>query len=145
MPAPHRRNVGASLHEQISDHAAPRSIDSRRDRLVSARTRHAKKFEEVSEALERATGSDLEQRAEQARADYARARQLEHFESDVRRGRAKAPVVVLAPRAEPRYFLDCIDCEWTIWLHRPEPRVPLCPRCKDEREAKKVERRRSGS
>lgn len=39
MPQPHRRNKGEVLAQQISDHAAPRSIDSRRDRLVAQRSR----------------------------------------------------------------------------------------------------------
>jgi hypothetical protein len=41
--------------------------------------------------------------------------------------------VTLTPTVEPRYSIDCIDCEWTIWLHSPKPRVPLCERCKMRR------------
>jgi len=51
MPAPNRRNVGASLAQQIGDHAGPRSIDSRRDRLVAQRSRTDAKWTEAAARL----------------------------------------------------------------------------------------------
>lgn len=48
------------------------------------------------------------------------------------------------PAAPPlaRYHLVCVGCCARIALHRPEPRVPLCSRCKAARAAQKVERAR---
>lgn len=51
MPAPNRRNVGASLAHQIGDHAGPRSIDTRRDRLVAQRSRTDTKWAEAAGRL----------------------------------------------------------------------------------------------
>ena len=55
------------------------------------------------------------------------------YEASARLGRSQ-------PRPQPmqlRHWLACIDCEGTIPLHRPEPRIPLCDGCKDKREQAK--------
>ena len=137
MPAPHRRAIGESLAKKIGSKTASRALDDR-DNLVSARTRHAKKFEEVSEALERATGSDLERKADEVRRDFERSGHLTRFSEDVREGKAKPPVIVLTPQQPARYFFgQCLDCSVELWAHKPKPRVPLCEWCKDRREQKR--------
>ena len=133
MPAPHRRSHGPSLATKIDAKTSSRALDDR-SKVLAARTRHAKKFEEVSAALEAATGSALERKAAETRRDYERGRQFQHFDNDVKRGRAKPPIVVLTPDAAPRYWLGhCLDCSVELWVHRPKPRVPLCTRCRDRR------------
>lgn len=52
MPQPHRRNKGEVLAQQMSDHAAPRSIDSRRDRLVAQRSRTDAKWADAAARLD---------------------------------------------------------------------------------------------
>jgi hypothetical protein len=96
----------------------------------------------------------LAAQAQQVRVDAERARILHAYSRDVRRGRAKPPpsaedddtppTSVLEPAA--RYRLECIDCSSDIRLFRPEPRVPLCERCKRRRAtatAKQREARRA--
>lgn len=61
MPAPNRRNVGASLAHQIDAHAGPRSIDSRRDRLVAQRSRTDAKWAEAAARLAPAAVLDRRQ------------------------------------------------------------------------------------
>ena len=85
--------------------------------------------------------SDLFERAEQVRRDHERGKNFGRYDRDVKRGKAKPPVI--EPEKPPRYTLTCLDCGWEMWLHRPEPRVPLCRKCRVHREAKKIERRRS--
>lgn len=122
MPAPNRRNKGEALAHQISDHSAARGVADDRDRLVATRARQDKKWAEAV--------STLEQRADQVRHDYERGRQFGRFDNDVRKGRAKPPVIVLTPAAHPRYWLGlCLDCNRELWVHSPKPRVPLCTRC----------------
>jgi hypothetical protein len=71
--------------------------------------------------------SDLERRAAQARTEYERAGQFHRYETDVRTGKAKPPVVVLAPQAPPRYYLGaCLRCSREMWMHSPKHRVPIC-------------------
>lgn len=141
MPAPNRRNKGASLADRIADHAAARGVTDVGDRFIATRTRQDKRWEEAAARLSRGS-SDLEQRAEQARTDYTRAKRFEHFEADVRAGRAKPPIVVLIPNAPPRYYLgECLDCSVELWVHKPKPRVPICRGCHDRREQKKVDGR----
>lgn len=132
MPAPHRRSRGESLAKKIEAHAAPRSIDDRRDRLISQRSRIDAKWEEAAARL--SPRSDLEQRATQARTDDERARHLSGYSTAVRRGQAKPPVVVLTPAVTPRYFLGlCLDCSREMWVFRSKPRVPVCPSCREKR------------
>lgn len=127
MPAPNRRNRGASLAEKIGNHTAAKGVAHDGDRMVAARTRQDKRWEEAASAL----GSTLAERADQARADYERAKQFEHYDTDVRQGRAKPPTVVLTPRAEPRYFFGhCLRCDCEVWHHKPKPRVPICAGCR---------------
>ncbi|WP_166389601.1 hypothetical protein [Nocardioides ochotonae] len=130
MPAPNRRNKGEALAHQIKAHAAAKSMGDR-DSLVASRTRHAKKFEEAQARLSRAGGSTLEQRASQAHADYERGLNLDRFSRSVREGRAKPPVVVLAPETSPRYFLgECLRCSREMRVHSAKPRVPIHPECR---------------
>lgn len=92
--------------------------------------------------------SDLAARADQARLDDTRSRHLHFYKRDVAAGRARKPKVA-DPRRQPapekptpppapraRYALDCIDCDETIELHRPTPRVPICDPCKVKRATK---------
>lgn len=85
--------------------------------------------------------SDLFERAQQVRQDYERGRQFGRYDRDVKRGKAKPPV--LEPEKPSRYFLACIDCDRDIKPTRPERRVPLCQQCKDKRTAQVVQRRRT--
>lgn len=93
MPAPNRRNHGATV--KVNDHTGASQVTDRRDRFKASQTRAASRWEQVAADLHTATGSDLAERAEQARTDYERARQFEHFEAEVRTGRAKPPIIVL--------------------------------------------------
>ncbi|KAB2806925.1 hypothetical protein F9L07_28225 [Pimelobacter simplex] len=99
--------------------------------------------DQVADYISRLRGTTtLAERAEQVRIEDERSRHLRRYDSEVRKGRAKPPVVVLAPDCPPRYTLVCIGCDQTIHLHRPERVVPLCVRCKDQREQVKIEQRR---
>lgn len=143
MPAPNRRNRGASLAEKIGDHTAAKGVAHDGDRMVAARTRQDKRWEEAVARLSPAArvaagGSDLERRAAQVRVDAERARNLGLFAEAVSEGRAKPPIVVLTPHVAPRYFLACIDCDRDMQPSRPEPRVPLCRTCRAKREARRV-------
>lgn len=78
--------------------------------------------------------STLGERADQTRREYERAKQLRRYETDVRRGKAKPPVIVLTKGQEPRYFLGlCLGCSVELWVHSAKPRVPLCPSCRSKR------------
>lgn len=134
MPAPSRRNVGASLAQRIGDHSSARGAADDRDRLVATRARQDKKWEENAARLDEAAGATLERRAAQACADYERAAHLSRYSEAVHEGRAKPPTFVRRPAFEPGYFLGpCLRCSREMWVHSPKPRVPICKRCRDKR------------
>lgn len=142
MAKPGLRNKGESLAEKIDKTRHTDNLSAARDRITATRARQAKGWEAAAEAVDRAA-SNLAERADQVRVEASRADQLSRFASDVRKGEAKAPQISLneiatEPAAHSRYHLICLDCEWDIRPNRPEPRVPLCRKCKEKREARRV-------
>lgn len=101
MPAPHRRNKGESIAKKVATARHIDTLDDRREHQTAHRI--------ASE----------------------RARRLDEYAEDVRRGRVTLP----------RYTLDCVGCGERMRFHRRTPRVPLCQRCKDRRAAKRIEKR----
>lgn len=73
MPVPNRRNVGASLHHQTSDHSAARGVADDRDRLKAQMVRQDKRWEEAAARLSPAA----RQMAEDARVSENKRRQIE--------------------------------------------------------------------
>lgn len=129
MPAPSRRNKGESLAVKIGDHTAAKAVTHDGDRMVAARTRQDKRWEEAAASLERPR-SDLAERAAQARTDAERSPYLGRYPTAVREGRAKPAIVVLDHEAHPRYLGECLRCRGEMWVHSPKPRVPICAGCR---------------
>ncbi|MBD3926480.1 hypothetical protein IEZ26_17785 [Nocardioides cavernae] len=122
-PAPHRRNKGESLAHHLDTNSGARKVGNDRENLVAARIRKDAKWEEAA--------SSLEQRAAEVRRDHERGKQYERYDTAVRQGKAKPPVVVLAPGLAPRYWLGhCLDCGHDLWVRNPRPRVPICEGCR---------------
>ena len=75
--------------------------------------------------------SDLAERAPKLRLDDERGRHMYRYATDVRRGRAKPPIVVLEPEAPARFWLGhCLRCDRELWVHNARLRVPVCTGCR---------------
>ena len=77
---------------------------------------------------------------ENRRQDY-RQRNTERSDRRTER-RMPSPSPTGAAEVGWRYSMTCIDCDFTFGVPSAKPRKPLCPRCRDRRESKRIARQK---